>query len=58
MEYSGIILKVYSIQIKGKATEIQKMVNKRRTWIGIEDDGRFEPVQMPTTGVTEEMQTT
>ncbi|VBB30006.1 unnamed protein product [Acanthocheilonema viteae] len=47
----------HNVEIKGRTSiAIEKMVNKRRTWIGIEDDGRFEPIQMPTAGVTQEIQ--
>uniref|UniRef100_A0A0R3RH09 Uncharacterized protein n=1 Tax=Elaeophora elaphi TaxID=1147741 RepID=A0A0R3RH09_9BILA len=48
----------HNVKIKGKAIIIGKMIGKRRTWTGIEDDGRFEPVQMPLADVTQQIQTT
>uniref|UniRef100_A0A915PGH6 Uncharacterized protein n=1 Tax=Setaria digitata TaxID=48799 RepID=A0A915PGH6_9BILA len=34
----------HNVEIKDKTVA---MTDKRRTWIGIEDEGKFEPVQMP-----------
>uniref|UniRef100_A0A8R1TXH0 Uncharacterized protein n=2 Tax=Onchocerca TaxID=6281 RepID=A0A8R1TXH0_ONCVO len=48
----------HNVEIKDEVIVMEKMVNKRKTWTGIDDGSKFEPVQMPTVGVTQGIQTT
>ncbi|VDO33571.1 unnamed protein product [Brugia timori] len=47
----------HDVEIRKKTTTMGKMVSKRRTWIGIDDDGRFEQVQMPNANAIQKVQT-
>lgn len=42
----------HNIEIKDKELVEVEMGNKRRTWIGLRDDGKFEPVQLPNATVS------
>ncbi|VDM08629.1 unnamed protein product [Wuchereria bancrofti] len=46
----------HDVKIREKTTTMGKMASKRRTWIGIEDDERFEQIQMPNANAIQEVQ--